>query len=92
MEGAFLVKYYSKIPANFAGLVLTPKSSLGNIERNLLHCHSLSIRRDSFLSGFSFNLFVDIRGWTEAKHECKQFGATVESPDAKEICSWLSSA
>ena len=46
----------------------------------------------SFFSGFGFSLFINIRDWTEAKHYCKAFGAAVESPDAKDTYSWLSSA
>ena len=41
---------------------------------------------------FCFSLFIDIHDWTEAKHDCKPFSAAVESPDAKETYSWLSSA
>ena len=65
------VKYYSKIAADFTGLGLTPKSSIGNIERYLLLCHSLLIRTHSVLSGFSSSLFVNIYDWTETKHDCK---------------------
>ena len=80
---------YSK--ADFAGIVLTLKTSIRNIERYLLHSRSFSLRRNSVLSGFSFSLF-DIHDWTDAKHDCKLFSATAESPDAKETYSWLSSA
>ena len=78
--------------ADFVGLVLTLESSIGNIERNLLLCRSFPIRRNSGLTGFSFRLFVHIRDWKEAKHNCKLFSASVESPDAKKTYSWLSSA
>ena len=70
---------------------ITPRSSIGNIERYLLRCRSFSIRRNSVLSGFSISIFVDIHDWTEAKHDCKPFSATEESHDAKETYSWLSS-
>ena len=70
---------------------MTSRSSMGNIERYLLRCHSFQMR-NSVLSGFSFSLFVDIHYWTEAKHDCKPFSAAAESPDAKETYSWLSSA
>ena len=71
---------------------MTPKSSIEYVERYLLRCRSFPIRRNSVLSGFSFSLLVDIHDWTEAKHDCKQFSAAAESPDAKETYSWLSSA
>ena len=64
---------------------MTPRSSIGNIERYLLCCRSFPIRRNSVLSGFSFTLFADIHDWTEAKHDCKPFSAAAESPDAKDI-------
>ena len=70
---------------------MTPRSSIGNIERYLLRCRSFPIRRNSVLFGFSFSLFVNIHDWTEAKHDCKPFSAAAESPDAKEAYSWLSS-
>ena len=57
--------------ADFAGLVLTPKSSIGNIKRYFFLCHSFPIRRNSVLSGFSFSLFVNIHDWTEARRDCK---------------------
>ena len=69
--------------ADFAGLGFTPKSSMGNIERNSLHCRSFPIRRNSVLSGFSFGLFINIHDWTKAKNDCKPFSATAESPDGK---------
>ena len=47
------------------------------------------MRRNSVISGFSFSLFVDIRDWIEAKHDCRPFSAAAESPDEKEIYSWL---
>ena len=71
---------------------MTPRSSIGNIERYLLRCRSFPIRRNLVLSGFSFSLFVDIHDWTAAKHDCKPFSAAAEPPDAKETYSWLSSA
>ena len=71
---------------------MTPRSSIGNIERCLLRCCSFPIMRNSDLSGFSFSLLVDIHHWTEAKHDCKPFSAGAESPDVKETYSWLSSA
>ena len=37
------------------------------------------------------NLFINIRDWTEAKHDCEPFSAAVESSDAKDTYSWLSS-
>ena len=81
------VKYLSNITPRFradlAGLVLTPRSVIGNIDKYLLRCRSFSIRRNSVLSGFSFSLFVDIHDWTEAKHDCKPFSAAAESPDAR---------
>ena len=73
-----------RLRADLAGLVLTPRSSTGNIERYLRRCRSFPIRRNSLLSGFSFSLFVDIHDWTEAKHGCKLFSVAAESPDAKE--------
>ena len=85
-------KLLPRFRADFAGLVLTPKSSMGNIERYLLHCSSFMIRRNSVLSGFRFGVFFLIHDWTEAKHDCKPFGAAAESPDEKETYSWLSSA
>ena len=88
----FLLNITPRFRADFAGIVLTPKSSIGNIERNLVHCHSFTIRRNSVLSGFSFMLFVDVHDCTEAKHDCKPFSAAAESPDAKESYSWLPSA
>ena len=54
--------------------------------------HSFPIMRNSVLSGFSFNLFVLIHDWIEAKHYCKLFSAAAESPDAKDTYCWLSSA
>ena len=59
---------------------MTPRSSIGNIERYLL------------CPGFSCSLLVDIHDWTEAKHDCKPLSAAAESPDAKETYSLLSSA
>ena len=81
-----------RLQADLAGLVLTPRSSIGNIERYLLRYRSFPIRRNSVLSGFSFSLLVDIHDWTEVKHDCKPSSAAAESPDAKETYSWLSSA
>ena len=71
-EGEIFIKYYTKITSRFSGLVLTPRSSIGNIERYLHHCRSFPIRRNSVLSGFSFSLLVDIHDWTEAKHDTGQ--------------------
>ena len=78
--------------ADLTRLVLTLRSSMGSIERYLLHCHTFPIRRNSVLSGFSSSLFVNIHDWTEAKHDSKPFSAAAESPDAKETYRWLSSA
>ena len=64
---------------------MTPKSSIGNIERYLFCCLSFPVRWNSVLSGFAFSLFIDIHGWTEDKHACEPLSATKESPDAKEI-------
>ena len=61
---------------------MTLRSSIGNLERYLLHCRSFPIRRNSVLFGFSFSLLIDIHDWTEAKHDCKPFSAAAESPDA----------
>ena len=72
-----------KLRADLAGLALTSRSSVGNIERYLLRCRSYPIRRNSVLSGFSFSLLVDIHDRTVAKHDCKPFSAAAESPDAK---------
>ena len=63
----FLSNVTLKFRADFSGLVLKPKSSIGKIERYLLLRCSLPIRRNSVLAGFSFSLFVDIYDWTEAK-------------------------
>ena len=67
------MKFLSNITPTFRAdlivLVLKPKSSIGNIERYLLHCRSFPIRRNSVLSGFGFSLFVSIHGWTEVKHD-----------------------
>ena len=71
---------------------MTPRSSMGNIERYLLPCQLFPIRRNSVLSGFSFSLLVDIHDWTVAKHDCKPFSAAAESADAKETYIWLLSA
>ena len=60
---------------------MTPRSSIGNVERYLICCRSFPIRRNSVLSGFSFSLLADIHDWTEAKHDCKPFSASAESPD-----------
>ena len=35
--------------------------------------------------------FIDIKEWTDAKHDCKLFSAAAESPDENEAYSWLSS-
>ena len=67
---------------------MTPRSSIGYIERYLLRCRSFPIWRNSVLSGFSFSLLVDMHDWTEAKHDCKPFSAAAESPDAKVTYSW----
>ena len=49
--------------ADFAGLVLTPKSSIGNIESYLLHCRSLLIKRNSVLAGLvSHYLLTSMNG------------------------------
>ena len=80
----FVSNITPRLRVYLAGLVLTPRSSIGNIEMYLLRCHSFPIRRNSVLSGFSFSLLVDIHDWTEAKHNCKPFSAAAESPDAKE--------
>ena len=84
-----LSKIIPRFQADLAGSVLTLKSSIGSIERYLLHCHSFPIRRNSVLSIFTFSLFINIHDWTEAKHDCKPFGATDESSDAKESYSCL---
>ena len=81
-----------RVRTDLTGLVLTPRSSMGNIERFLLRCRSFPIRRNSVLSGLNFSLIVDIHDWTEAKYDCKPFSAVAESSDAKETYSWLSSA
>ena len=90
------VKFLSNITlrfrVDFAGLLLTPKNSLRNMESYLFRSCSFLIRRNSVLSQFSFSLFVDIHDWTEAKHDCKPFSAAAESPDAEETYSWLSPA
>ena len=72
--------------ADFTGLILTPKNSIGNRKRYLLHCRSFPIRRNSVLFGFSFSLFIDVHDCTEAKHNCIPFNAAAESPDAKDTC------
>ena len=82
-------KITPRFRADFAGLVLTLKSLIRNIERNLLRHHLFPTRRNSVFSGFSFGLFVDIYDWTEAKRYCKPFSAAAEYPDAKETYSWL---
>ena len=52
MEGEnFLLNISPRFRADFAGLGLTPKSSIGNIESYLLHCHSFPIRRNSVYLG-----------------------------------------
>ena len=56
----FVENYPPTFQADFAGLILTSKSSIGNIERYLLHCPLFLIRKNSVLSGFSFSLFVDV--------------------------------
>ena len=91
-EGEVLSNITPRLRADLAGLVLTPKSSIGNVESYLLCCLSFPIRRNLILSGFSFSLLVDIDEWTEAKHYCKPFSANADSPDAKETYCWLSSA
>ena len=92
VEGEILLTINPRFRADLAGSVLTPKHSIGNIMRNLLCGRSFPKRRNSFLSGFSFSLFIVIHDWTEAKHDCKLFSAVAEAPDAKETYSWLSSA
>ena len=69
----FLSNLTPRLRADLAGLDLTPRSSIGNIERYLLRCRSFQIRRNSVLYGFSFSLLVDIHDWTEAKHDCKPY-------------------
>ena len=91
-KGKCLSKSTPRFQADFAGLILTPKSAIGNTERYLLGCQSFPITKNSVLSGFGFSLLVDIHDWTEAKHDCKSFSSPTESPDAKETYSCLSSA
>ena len=79
-----LSKISPKFKADLAGVVLASKSSIGNIDRYLLHCRLFLIRRNSVLFEFSFSLLVNIHDRTEAKHDCKPFSAAAESPDAKE--------
>ena len=43
----FLSNITPRLRADLAGLVLTPRSSIGNIERYMLHCRSFPIRRNS---------------------------------------------
>ena len=56
---------------------MTPKSSIGNIERYLILCRAFPIRNNSIICGFSFSFFV--HDWTEAKHDCKPVSAAAES-------------
>ena len=77
-EGDILSSITPRFRADFAGLDLTLKSSIGNIERNFLLCHSFPIRRNSISSGFSFSLFVDTHDWTEVIHDCIPFSPLLQ--------------
>ena len=79
------VEDHSKIASRFCWVSFNTQSSIGNINRYLLHCRSFPMRRNSVLSGFSFSLFVYIHDWTAAKHESGPFSAAAELPDEKEI-------
>ena len=85
------MKRYSKIPSRFSRVSFDTEK-LNWKHREAFALLSFPIRRNSVLSGFRFSLLVDIHDWTEAKHDCKPFGAAAESPDAKETYSSLSSA
>ena len=87
----FLSNITPRFRADMAELALTPKSPIKNRERYLLCCRSHPIWRNSVLSGFCFNLILDIHDWMKAKHACKPLSAAVKITDAKETCSWLSS-
>ena len=92
VEGEIFVKNYPKIPSRFSRVSFDTEK-LNRKHREVLALLSfVLIRRNSVLSGFGFSLFVDIHDWTEAKHDCKPFSAAAQSPDAKDIYSWLSSA
>ena len=70
VEGDFLgQKLLPRFWADFAVLVFDTKYLSGK-QRYLLRC-PLFLMRNSVLSGFSFSLFIDIRDWTKAKHDCK---------------------
>ena len=77
----FLAKVSPRFRADFAGLVLIPKSSIGNIERYLLRCRSFPMKRNSVFTWFRFSLFIAM---TEQRPgtACKPFTAAAESPDA----------
>ena len=87
-EGEIRVQNYSRYQADFVGLVLTPKSTVGNTDRNFAPL--MLVPDNTALSEFSFSLFIDIHDWTEDKHNCKLFSDAAESPDAKDTCSCLS--
>ena len=79
-----LSKITSKFRGDFVWFVLTPNSSNGNRERNLLLCCLFSMRRNCVLSGFIFGLFTNIYDYKEAKHKCKLLNAAEELLDIKD--------
>ena len=89
-RGNFLSNFTPRFRADFVGLVLTPKISIGNVERYMLCCRSLPIRVGGPLYLDSVSVHSSTR--TGAKHDCEPFSAAVKSPDAKETYSWLSLA
>ena len=87
------VQFLSNITPKILCRVSFDTEKLNRKHREVFALLSFVPGKEEFsLSGFSFSLFVNIHDLPEAKHDCKSFRATAESPDAKETYSWLSSA
>ena len=85
VEGVILLsKIIHRHGIDIVGLVSAPKSSIGNIERYLLLCHSLLIRRNSCRSGFNFSVVINIQDWTGARHDFILYSAVVVLLDPKD--------
>ena len=91
-EGEIVIKYYTQIPSKFSRVSFDTEKINWKHREVFVPLSFVPNKEEFILSGFSFNLFVDIQDWTEVNHDCKPLSAAAESPDAKETYSWLSSA
>ena len=91
VEGEIFVIYYSKIPSTFYWASFDTKSTIENIREVFALLLFIPDKEEISFIWVQFQFNRRNHDWTEAKHDCKPFYVTIESPDAKETYSRLSS-